>query len=82
MPLGCGPKRFLNWASILWAITYRPGVKWEVVLRELKVDRRTLERRFRSLADCTLSQATDNPAEVECRFREWADEVYQGSLSD
>lgn len=75
VPLRCGPKRLLSWASLLWAVERRTQAKWDAVAGQMGVRRRTLERRCSGLADCTLARAARDPLRVPRRFEAWVAEV-------
>ena len=71
MPIQHGPKEFLSWATLLWAVRQRPGAKWDTIARRAGVRRRTLERYSVRLAGCTLATAGRDPAMVQQRFEQW-----------
>ena len=76
VPLRCGPKRLLGWSGLLWALEQRSVAKWDVVASQMGLRRRTLERRYRGLAGCTLGEAARDPAVVRTGFQEWVKEVW------
>ncbi len=75
MPIQCGPKEFLSWATLLWAVRQRPYAKWDTIAHRAGVRRRTLERYSVRLTECTLAAAGRDPAMVQRRFQEWVARV-------
>ena len=71
MPIRYGPKEFLSWATLLWAVRQRPVAKWDTIARRAGVRRRTLERYSVRLAGCTLATAGRDPALVQRHFEQW-----------
>lgn len=77
VPLRCGPKRLLGWSGLLWALEQRSVAKWDAVASQMGLQRRTLERRCRSLAGCTLGEAARDPALVLAEFETWVAQVWE-----
>ena len=77
VPLRCGLKKLLSWASLLWAVQLCGEMQWDVIAERAGVDRRTIDRRFARLAGCTPAQAARDPGMVRSRFREWVAEVLE-----
>ncbi len=75
VPLQCGPKEFLSWATLLWAVRQRPYAKWDTIARRAGVRRRTLERYSVRLTNCTLAAVGRDPGMVQRRFEAWVREV-------
>ena len=76
VPLSCGPKRLLAWATLLWVLEERERDRHcGTILSRSGFSRRTLERSCRDLAGCTLVAAAREPDQARLRFREWITEV-------
>ncbi len=82
VPLQCGPKEFLSWATLLWAVRQRPYAKWDTIAQRAGVRRRTLERYSVRLTNCTLAAAGRDPGMVQRRFEEWVAQVSAVDRSD
>ena len=72
VPLRCGPKQFLMWAALMWAVRQRTdGERWSDIATRIGVSRRTLERYSVDLAGCTLAATVRQPGFIERRFESW-----------
>lgn len=74
-PMQCTLKELLGWAILLWALRERRLAKWDTVVQDLGLRRRTLERYSARFLDCTLVVASQDPPRVMRRFRAWAADV-------
>ena len=76
VPLKCGPKQFLMWATLMWAVRRGGnGEPWSDIAARLGVSRRTLERYSADLAGCTLAATVRQPGLIERRFESWVTTV-------
>ena len=72
VPLKCGPKQFLMWATLMWAVRRGTnGEGWSDIAARVGVSRRTLERYSADLAGCTLAATVHQPGLIERRFESW-----------
>lgn len=72
VPLKCGPKQFLMWATLMWAVRRGTnGESWGDIAARVGVSRRTLERYSADLAGCTLAATVRHPGLIERRFESW-----------
>ena len=81
VPLRCSLKEFLSWAVLLWAVRARSQDAWNAIADQAGLQRRTLERNFMRMAECTLAAAADDPERVVRRFSEWVVSVWEPNLA-
>ena len=74
IPVRCGPKEFLGWAVLLWAVPQRRTKSWYRICFEGRFKRRTLERLARRKLGCTLGATARNPERVTSAFAAWVAE--------
>lgn len=81
VPLRCSLKEFLSWAVLIWALRARSQDTWNAIADQVGLQRRTLERNFMRMAECTLAAAADDPERIVRRFREWVGSVWEPNLA-
>ena len=81
LPIRCGPKEFLGWAVLLWAVPQRRPKSWDRICSEGQFMRRMLERLARRKLGCTLGAAARDPERVTSAFAAWVAERSDASAT-
>ena len=75
VPLRCTPKKLMEWALLMWAVSDPAPASASAQARSLGIHPRTLERICARLIGCRIAQAMGDPDAIRDRFKEWVAEI-------
>lgn len=77
VPLRCTPKKLMEWALLIWAVSDTVLPSGSARARYLGIHPRTLERICARLVKSRISEAIQDPEAVRSRFEQWLEEVME-----